>query len=60
MHSKKREKLNDIHEHMVTVANGEVIATIFPATPGSDGIDVHGQRVNSMNGKELHITPGKM
>lgn len=59
MHSEKREKLNDIHEHMVTVANGEVIATIFPATPGTDGIDVHGQRVNSMNGKELHITPGE-
>lgn len=60
MHSDKREKLNDIHEYMVTVANGEVIATIFPATPGTDGIDVHGQRVNSMNGKNYTSLQGKM
>lgn len=59
LHSEKREKLTDIHRHMLTVTNGEVVATIFPATPGTDGIDVHGHRVNSMDGRELHITPGE-
>ncbi|MBY0120669.1 FapA family protein [Bacillus sp. S/N-304-OC-R1] len=42
-----------------SVSSGQLLASIVPPTPGTDGKDVFGNRIPANNGKPLKIRPGK-
>ncbi|MBS4189256.1 DUF342 domain-containing protein [Bacillus sp. FJAT-49705] len=58
--SESREKFNfrKVLE-IPSVSSGQILATIVPPTPGSDGTDVFENRIASKNGKPIKIRPGK-
>ncbi|QED47567.1 DUF342 domain-containing protein [Cytobacillus dafuensis] len=58
--SEGREKFNfrKVLE-IPSVSSGQILATIVPPTPGSDGTDVFGNKIASKNGKPIKIRPGK-
>lgn len=60
---KKEEKREKFHFRNVidipTVHNGQLLATIIPATPGTAGIDVSGNPIRAKDGKPLRVRAGK-
>ncbi|MBP2240154.1 uncharacterized protein (DUF342 family) [Cytobacillus eiseniae] len=56
----KREKFNfrNVIE-IPSVTSGQVLASIYPPTPGTSGTDVFGHVIPAKNGMPLKIRPGK-
>lgn len=58
--TERREKFNFRKVLQIpSVSNGQLLASIIPPTPGTDGKDVFGNRIPANNGKPLKIRPGK-
>ena len=56
----KREKFNFRNVlNIPSVKSGQLLASIIPPTPGTDGTDVTGRKIPSKNGKQLKIRAGK-
>ncbi|MFO1445933.1 DUF342 domain-containing protein [Bacillus sp. Bva_UNVM-123] len=58
--TEKREKFNFRNVLKIpSVKSGQLLASIIPPTPGTDGTDVTGRKIPAKNGKQLKIRPGK-
>lgn len=58
--NEKREKFNFRNVLKIpSVKSGQLLATIIPPTPGTNGTDVSGRTLQAKNGKPLKIRPGK-
>lgn len=56
----QRERLSfrDVTD-IPSVKNGQLLATVIPETPGTDGRDVYGNNIKAKDGKPLRIRAGK-
>ncbi|KAB2337535.1 DUF342 domain-containing protein [Cytobacillus depressus] len=55
-----REKFNFRNVLQIpSVSTGQLLASIVPSTPGTDGMDVLGNKIPAKNGKPLKIKPSK-
>ena len=58
--TESREKFNFRNVLKIpSVKSGQLLASIIPPTPGTDGTDVSGRKIPAKNGKQLKIRPGK-
>lgn len=58
--SGRRNRLNYLNDSYTSkVDNGSIIATVIPATPGFDGMNVYGETIRPKPGGDLKIEPGK-
>lgn len=58
--TENREKFNFRNVLKIpSVKSGQLLASIIPPTPGTDGTDVSGRKIPAKNGKQLKIRPGK-